>query len=53
MIVTRRISLGKLLAFTWPKLLVLVAFTATACLAALSCGRSDRTARSAASATDG
>ena len=33
MIVTRRISLGKLLAFTWPKLLVLAVFIATACLA--------------------
>lgn len=33
MIVTRRISLLKLLAFTWPRLLILVAFTALACLA--------------------
>ncbi len=32
MIVTHRISLAKLLAFTWPRLLVLVAFTALACL---------------------
>ncbi len=32
MIVTRKISLGKLLAFTWPRLLVLIAFTALACL---------------------
>lgn len=32
MIVTRRISLTKLLAFTWPRLLVLIAFTVLACL---------------------
>ncbi|QOC23459.1 hypothetical protein IC757_04770 [Wenzhouxiangella sp. AB-CW3] len=32
MIVTRRISLAKLLWFTWPRLLLLVAFTALACL---------------------
>ncbi len=32
MIVTRRISLTKLLAFTWPRLLLLIAFTALACL---------------------
>ncbi len=32
MIVTHRISLAKLLGFTWPRLLVLVAFTALACL---------------------
>jgi len=32
MIVTHRISLTKLLGFTWPRLLVLVAFTALACL---------------------
>jgi ion channel-forming bestrophin family protein len=32
MIVTRRISLAKLLAFTWPQLSVLVVFTTAACL---------------------
>lgn len=32
MIVTHRISLAKLLGFTWPRLLALVAFTALACL---------------------
>ncbi len=32
MIVTRRISLAKLLAFTWPRLLLLIAFTTLACL---------------------
>jgi len=33
MIVTPRISLRKLLAFTWPRLLVLLIFTALACVA--------------------
>lgn len=33
MIITRRISLGKMLRFTWPRLLVLIIFTALACLA--------------------
>jgi ion channel-forming bestrophin family protein len=33
MIVTHRISLAKLLAFTWPRLLILAVFTAVACLA--------------------
>jgi ion channel-forming bestrophin family protein len=32
MIVTRRISLRKLIGFTWPKLLMLVVFTAFACV---------------------
>ncbi len=32
MIITRKISLGKLLAFTWPRLAVLIAFTGLACL---------------------
>ncbi len=33
MIVTHRISLTKLLGFTWPRLLILAIFTAVACLA--------------------
>ena len=33
MIITKQISLGKLLSYTWPRLLVLVTFTALACVA--------------------
>ncbi|TVR94590.1 MAG: hypothetical protein EA418_09815 [Wenzhouxiangellaceae bacterium] len=39
MIVTHRISLTKLLAFTWPRLLVLAVFTALACLVMDQLGR--------------